>query len=139
MKNDPDYDPDIVRPLFDDNVTERARCCAGAPKPAPSGTWRGFGANRGACGTLKYRCPAAAFGFECAGRKECHRAASCQAGEYVVRVDLEKHDRRIFTPWGSPSWKRSRRSAADLQPGRVPHGEAPVVCSKCGSASRQSS
>ena len=26
----------------------------------------------------------------------------------AVRVDLEKHDRRLFTPtpWGSPSWKR---------------------------------
>ena len=44
-------------------------------KPALSGA--GFEADRGACGTLKYRCPAAAFG--CAGREECHRAR--RAGE----------------------------------------------------------
>ena len=79
-KNDPDYDPDkpIVRPLFDDNVYQRGEVLV--LKPAPNGT--GFDADRGACGTLKYRCPAAAFGFDCAGRKECHRAAGCQAGEY---------------------------------------------------------
>ena len=40
-------------------------------------------------------------------------------GEYgrIVRVDLDKHDRRIFTPtpWGSPSWRRgyNRRSAME--------------------------
>ena len=51
----------------------------------------GFEADRGACGTLKHRCPAAAFG--CAGRKECCRAAP---GWRAVRVD--KHDRRLFMP-----------------------------------------
>ena len=34
-----------------------------------------------------------------------------------MRVDLDKHDRRIFTPtpWGSPSWRRGykRRSAME--------------------------
>ena len=40
-------------------------------------------------------------------------------GEYgrIVRVDLDKHDRRIFTPtpWGSPSWRRgyNRRAAME--------------------------
>ena len=40
-------------------------------------------------------------------------------GEYgrIVRVDLDSHDRRIFTPtpWGSPSWRRgyNRRSAME--------------------------
>ena len=66
-KNDPD------KPLFDDNVHQRGEVLV--LKPALSGT--GFEADRGACGTLKYRCPAAAFG--CAGRKECCRAR--QAGE----------------------------------------------------------
>ena len=80
---------------------------------------RDFEADRGACGTLKYRCPAAAFGFDCAGSKACHRAGGVEPGDYgrIVRVDLDKHDRRIFTPtpWGSPSWRRgyNRRSAIE--------------------------
>ena len=130
-KKDPDYDPDkpIVRPLFDDNIyhTERGEVLCKCPETSVQRhmAFQGFEANRGACGTLKYRCPAAAFGFECAGRKECQRAAECQAGEYgrIVRVDLEKHDRRIFTPtpWGSPSWKRgyNRRSAMERIYSRV--------------------
>ena len=73
----------------------------------------GFEADRGACGTLKHRCPAAAFG--CAGRKECCRAAP---GRRAVRVD--KHDRRLFTPppGAAPPGSGDRRSAPDLQPGR---------------------
>ena len=63
--------PRQTRPLFDDNVYQRGEVLV--LKPASNGT--GFEADRGACGTLKYRCPAAAFGVDCAGRKECHRAA----------------------------------------------------------------
>ena len=50
-------------------------------------------------GTLKYRCPAAAFGFECPGRAECEKLSPVGVGEFgrVVRVPLEL-DRRIFTP-----------------------------------------
>ena len=44
--------------------------------------FQGFEANRGFCGTLKYRCPAAAFGFECACRDACHRAGGVEPGEY---------------------------------------------------------
>lgn len=56
----------------------------------------GFEAKRG---TLKYRCPAAAFGFECAGRAECEKLSPVGVGEFgrVVRVPLAL-DRRIFTP-----------------------------------------
>lgn len=56
----------------------------------------GFEAKRG---TLKYRCPAAAFGFECAGRVECEKLSPVGVGEFgrVVRVPLAL-DRRIFTP-----------------------------------------
>ena len=81
--------------------------------------FQGFEADRGACGTLKYRCPATAFGFECAGREACHRAGGVKPGEYgrILRIDLDTHDRRIFTPtpWGSPSWRRgyNRRSAME--------------------------
>ena len=70
-------------------------------------------------GTLKYRCPAAAYGLECKGREACLRDAGSKAGDYgrVVRVDLATHDRRMFTPtpWGSPSWQRgyARRGALE--------------------------
>ena len=63
-----------TKPLFDDGVCQRGEALV--LKPASNGT--GFEADRGACGTLKHRCPAAAFGH--AGRKECCRAR--QAGEY---------------------------------------------------------
>ena len=60
-------------------------------------------------GTLKY-CPAAAYGYGCAGRESCYRAAGSQAGAFgrIVRIPLATQDRRIFTPppYGSPSWKR---------------------------------
>ena len=48
-------DPD--KPLFDDNVHRRGEALV--LKPASNGT--GFEADLGACGTLKYRCPAAAL------------------------------------------------------------------------------
>ena len=56
--------------------------------------FQGFEAERGLCGTLKYRCPAAAFGFDCAGSKACHRAGGVEPGEYgrIVRIDLDKND-----------------------------------------------
>lgn len=55
---------------------------------------------------LKYRCPAAAYGFECMGRREC---GSGHSGEYgrVVRIPLER-DRRIFTPIARSSYAWSR-------------------------------
>ena len=80
--------------------------------------FQGIQAERGACGTLKRRCLAASFGLNCTGTA-CHRAGGMESGEYgrMVRIDLEKHDRRIFTPtpWDSPSWRRgyNRRSAID--------------------------
>ena len=78
--------------------------------------FQGFEAERG---TLKYRCPAAAYGLDCAGRPGCLRDAGSKAGDYgrVVRVDLAASDRRMFTPtpWGSPSWRRgyNRRGALE--------------------------
>ena len=42
-----------------------------------------------------------------------------------MRIDLDEHDRRIFTPtpWGSPSWKRGyrRRSALERINNRIDH------------------
>ena len=94
-------------------IRREARCCADVLKPASNGTFQGFEADRGACGTLKYRCPAAAFGM-----RRAQGMLPSASGWRAVRVDLEKHDRRLFTPtpWGSPSWKRgpSFRPGADL-------------------------
>ena len=63
-----------TKPLFDDSVHRRGEALV--LKPPSNGT--GFEADRAACGTLKHRCPAAAF--DRAGRKECCRAR--HAGEY---------------------------------------------------------
>ena len=127
-KEEPGYDPErpITRPLFPERADvivhdERGRVSCICPETGEvrAMAFQGFEAERGACGTIKYRCPATAFGFNCAGHKACHRAGGVKPGEYgrIVRVDLDKHDRRIFTPtpWGSPSWRRgyNRRSAME--------------------------
>jgi hypothetical protein len=63
---------------------------------------------------LKYRCPAAHYGFECKGRRLCHPLQS----EYgrIVRIPLET-DRRIFTPAprSSEGWKTkyAKRTAVE--------------------------
>ena len=136
-KKEPDYDPErpITRALFADRADvvvhdERGRVSCVCPETgeARAMAFQGFEAGRGACGTLKYRCPAAAFGFDCAGRDACHRAGGVQPGEYgrIVRIDLDSHDRRIFTPtpWGSPSWRRgyNRRSAMERINSRIDQG-----------------
>ena len=78
--------------------------------------------------TLKYRCPAAAYDFQCAGRAACGQNAHCQAGQYgrIVRIKLDEHNWRIFTPtpYGSPSWKRGyrRRTALERINNRLDHG-----------------
>jgi hypothetical protein len=62
--------------------------------------------------SLKYRCPAAAYGLECGGRHQCGTGCYGSYGR-VVRVPLEL-DRRIFTPiarssyaWSSAYKKRT--------------------------------
>ena len=136
-KKDPGYDQDrpITRALFPDRADvvvhdERGRVSCICPETGEERAmaFQGFEANRGFCGTLKYRCPAAAFGFECAGRDACHRAGGVEPGEYgrIVRIDLDSHDRRIFTPtpWGSPSLRRGyrRRSAMERINSRIDQG-----------------
>jgi len=62
--------------------------------------------------SVKYRCPAAAYGYACAEWGEC----SCSAYGRIVRVPLEM-DRRRFVPVprGSYKWKRlyKGRTAAE--------------------------
>ena len=133
-KKQADYDPTkpISRPLFRDrndciHHTERGEviCKCPATGTERSMAFQGFEADRS---TLKYRCPAAACGFACEGRDDCHKGAGCKAGAFgrVVRIDLEKHSRRIFTPTphGSPSWRReyNRRSAMERIYSRLDNG-----------------
>ncbi len=124
-KKMPDYDPSrpIPRPPYPDRVdtvmhSEKGgvvcRCPAtGEERPM---AFQSFEADRG---TLKYRCPAAAYDLDCGDREACYANAGCEAGDYgrVVRIDLKSHDRRIFTPTprGGPSWRRGhiRRNALE--------------------------
>ena len=99
------------------------RCPAtGTERPM---AFQGFEKDRG---TLKYRCPAAAHGLECAGRERCLRDAGAEAGGHgrVVRIALKHQNRRIFTPtpWGGPSWRRgyNRRGALERINARVDGG-----------------
>ena len=99
----------------------RVSCIYPATGEIRAMAFQGFEAGRGACGTIKYRCPAAAFDLDCKGRGACHRVGGVKPGAYgrIVRVDLDKHDRRIFTPtpWvashggaattGAPRWNGS--------------------------------
>lgn len=84
--------------------------------------FQGFEADRN---SLKYRCPAAAYGLDCAGRAACEKDAGVNVGDYgrIVRVDITQQNRRIFTPTphGSPSWKRgySRRTALERINNRI--------------------
>jgi hypothetical protein len=55
---------------------------------------------------LKYRCPAAAYGLECRGRRQCGTGCYGHYGR-VVRVPLEL-DRRLFTPMARSSYAWSR-------------------------------
>jgi len=74
--------------------------------------------------TLKYRCPAAAFGFECKGRIECEKLSPVGVGNFgrVVRVPLEL-DRRIFTPVArhTDKWQKAyaRRSSVERVNSRI--------------------
>jgi hypothetical protein len=73
--------------------------------------YQGFEADRD---TLKYRCPAAAYGMCCKGRDQCPGAAT-EHGR-IVRIPLS-YDRRIFTPLArrTPAWERAydRRTAVE--------------------------
>ncbi|MDY7033134.1 MAG: hypothetical protein SVY10_14660 [Thermodesulfobacteriota bacterium] len=123
-KTEPDYDPKkpITRSVYPDRVdtivhTERGtiHCICPETDEKRDMTFCRFEGDRG---TLKYRCPAAAYGFECKGREECTYSGQVKVGSYgrIVRININK-DRRIFTPtlYGSPSWKRvyNRRSSLE--------------------------
>ena len=117
-KKEPGHDPGeaITRPLYPDRAdtlvyTEKGEVCCVCPETGEQRrlAFQGFEAKRG---RLKYRCPAAAYGFTVPG-------TGTQAGAYgrIVRIALADQDRRIFTPTphSSPSWKRSYRRRSALE------------------------
>ena len=133
-KQAPDYDPSqpITRPLDSaraDTIvhTEKGTLHCRCPKTGEQRdlAFQGFEADRG---SLKYRCPAAAYGLDCEGQSQCHQAGGVNPGNYgrIVRINLNQHDRRIFTPTphGSPNWLRgyNRRSALERINSRIDHG-----------------
>lgn len=80
-------------------------------------TYWGFESERG---TLKYRCPAVANGFECKGREGC-LSAQTEYGK-IVRIPIE-NDRRMFTPIprDSDAWAKAydRRTAVERINSRI--------------------
>ena len=125
-KQDADYDPGktITRQLNGgqcvDNILyiETGTVYCQCPKSSERRQiyFQGFEKDRN---SLKYRCPAAASDFECKGQRECHEQSGSRALNYgrTVRIKLEDHNRRIFTPTphGTGRWRKdyNRRGAAE--------------------------
>ena len=143
-KQQADYAPDrpITRPLFPDRVdtlvhTERGtlHCICPVTGEQRDLAFQGFEADRD---TLKYRCPAAAYGLTCQGQEICHRQGGVQPGPYgrIVRLKLTDHDRRIFTPppmaappgkeatSGAPRWSGSTTASTTASALRSTSSEA---------------
>jgi Transposase DDE domain len=130
-KQELNYDPGqpITRPLYPDRAdtivhTEKGtvHCVCLVTGTQRDLAFQGFEADRN---TLKYRCPAAAYGLDCQGQAQCHAAGQVNPGDYgrIVRIDITAQNRRIFvpTPHGSPSWQRgyARRSALERINNRI--------------------
>ena len=132
-KDEQGYDPshEITRPLSPNvanNVvyTERGevRCvCPVSCEESKMAFW-GFEAGRD---SLKYRCPAAAYGWDCPGRTACEQAALGTSSEFgrIVRAPLDT-DRRIFTPIprDTPQWQRwyAARTSVERVNSRIDSG-----------------
>jgi hypothetical protein len=132
-KQDPDFDPSqpITRPLDPERVdtivyTEKGtlHCICLQTAERRDLAFQGFEADRN---TLKYHCPAAAYGLECKGQEQCHQAGDVRPGECgrIVRINITQQDRRLFvpTPYASPSWRRgyNRRRALERINNRLDH------------------
>jgi hypothetical protein len=130
-KAHPDYDPakPITRPLYPERVdtivyTEKGsvHCICPASGVQRDLAFQGFEADRDA---LKYRCPAAAYGLDGAGREACSHSGGVAPGDdgRIMRIRLDEQDRRIFTPTphGSSLWQRGyhRRSALERINNRI--------------------
>lgn len=132
-KQAPDYDPSkpITRSLDPERAetivhTEKGtlHCLCPVTGQQRDLAFQGFEADRN---SLKYRCPAAAYGFQCQGQAQCHQAGEVNPGDdgRIVRINITEQDRRIFvpTPYDSPSWRRGyhRRSALERINNRIDH------------------
>ena len=119
-----DKSGDKTRPLFPDRVDNvvygvkgDVQCVCPATGDVRPMTYGGFEKDRQ---TLKYRCPAAANGFVCAGRAECPRGQT----EYgkAVRIKIEWNP-RMFTPLprDCKSWDTAydRRTAVERVNSRI--------------------
>ena len=124
-KSEPGYDPEkpITRSLYPDRVdtivyTEKGtvHCICPATGEQRDMAFYGFEADRN---TLKYRCPAIVYGFKCKGYRQCSALGNVNSQGYgrVVRINITKVDRRIFTPipHGSPSWHRAYNRRSSLE------------------------
>jgi hypothetical protein len=99
-------DPDHTRPLFPERVDNIVYdkdgtifCVCPKTSEHHQMAYSGFEKDRD---TLKYRCPATAYGIECKGLKLCSKSVS-KYGR-VVRVSLSL-DRRLFVPVARSSYK----------------------------------
>jgi len=112
-------DGEATRPLYPDRADQivydhngTVSCHCPQTGEVREMAFMGFEADRK---TLKYRCPAAAYGLECLGRAQCGTCPSSDFGR-IVRIPLAS-DRRIFTPVARSSyrWKQlySARTAVE--------------------------
>ena len=110
-----------TRPLYIDRVDTivydefgHLHCVCPATNEMRKMAFQGFEKERG---TLKFRCPAAAYGFECKGRQACEANAHIKSDfGRVVRVPIDKDIRR-FSPVlkGTQTWQRlyNKRSSVE--------------------------
>lgn len=105
-------EPELSRPLFPDRCdvftydeSGQIYCHCPATGEKRDLFFCGFERKRG---TLKYRCPAAAYDLTCKGRSQCEAMADVGPFGRTLRVPLDL-DRRIFTPVAhhTAKWKRS--------------------------------
>lgn len=109
-------DPSVVDTTVYD-VKGGVKCVCPATGEVRPMTFWGFEEDRG---TLKYRCPAVANGFDCKGRTDCPQASSSYGK--VVRIQIETAP-RMFTPLprDCKSWDRAydRRTAVERVNSRI--------------------
>jgi hypothetical protein len=110
-----------TRPLYTDKVdtivydeSGHLHCVCPATNEVRRMAFQGFEKDRG---TLKFRCPAAAYGFECKGRQACEANVNLKSDfGRVVRVPIDKDIRR-FSPVlkGTQTWQRlyNKRSSVE--------------------------
>jgi hypothetical protein len=145
-KNEPGYDPEkpITRALFDERVdtivhTEKGtlHCICPATGEQRDMAFQGFEANRN---TLKYRCPAAAYGYECKGRNECAAFGQVNpsANGRIVRINITKADRRILSrPLTATRVGRESTIAAHLWNGSITVSITALVLKSITSVAKQ--